>query len=216
LSRELHDSLAQALGMLRLQVSQATQLLHVGDVAGAGKLLDEVDRATEVAYADVREAILGLRTTVMADRRLIPLLRDYLHTFSIQNRIRGDLLVEPGADYNLSPRVEIQLVRIVQEALANVRKHAQASAVKVTFSQSEGGVQIMVEDDGRGFDPTSVPGQREQHFGLTTMRERAESVGGKLKVQSAPGRGARVILWVPLATESEVVGREVNQDTRSR
>ncbi|MDP3062251.1 MAG: GAF domain-containing sensor histidine kinase [Chloroflexota bacterium] len=216
LSRELHDSLAQALGMLRLQVSQASHLLHTDDVHGARKLLDEVDRATEVAYADVREAILGLRTTVTADRRLIPLLRDYLHIFSIQNRIKGDLLIEPGADYNLSPRVEIQLVRIVQEALANVRKHSQASEVNITFSQSEGGVQIAVEDNGRGFDPSRVPGQNEQHFGLTTMRERAEGVGGKLKVQSAPGRGARVILSVPLATDREVAGNEANQDTRSR
>jgi signal transduction histidine kinase len=109
-------------------------------------------------------------------------------------------------EQGLSPTVEVQLLRIIQEALSNVRKHAYAPqapegvrthrSVQVSFSLAGARAQVAIVDDGCGFDPAAAAAQREG-YGLWVMQERAEAVGGKMAVISSPGQGTRVIVWVP-------------------
>ncbi|MBI4277713.1 MAG: histidine kinase, partial [Armatimonadetes bacterium] len=132
---------------------------------------------------------------------LMPAVGQYLHQYSLQSGIHVDL-VTPGRDTpRLSPLVEIQLLRIIQEALANVRKHASASRAAVRFDTEGGFLVATIEDDGRGIDNGQQALGRGPRFGLQTMRERAESVGGTFTVESAPGHGTTVIVKVPLSAE---------------
>jgi signal transduction histidine kinase len=99
--------------------------------------------------------------------------------------------------------VSIQINRIIQEALTNVRKHAQANRAWVRFAQEGDTVCITVEDDGQGFDPDQLTGEGRQYFGLQIMRERAEGVRGSLELISQPGQGTRVVLRVPRTLEGQ-------------
>ncbi|MBI2862028.1 MAG: GAF domain-containing protein [Chloroflexi bacterium] len=205
LAREMHDSLAQALGCLRLEASRADQLLRMGDSEGARRALAEMDRVAETAYADVREAILGLKSAVLSNRGLLQAIKDYLHAFSLQSDVQCELIDGLEGFADLPPRVEVQVLRIVQEALTNVRKHARASRVAVIFHHGREEAQITVQDDGRGFDPEALTQQGTLQFGLATMKERGESIGGALEVHSAPGAGTRVTLHIPQTVIKEVM-----------
>ncbi len=194
LGRELHDGLGQVLGYVGVKIASVSDLLCQGKTESAQEGLNELTLITRSAYADVREAILGLRATVTAGAGLESALREYLYRFQREWNIASELTIAPGARLELSSAEEVQLLRIVQEALTNVRKHARAKRVWVRFEPSGDGVLVEVADDGCGFDPAQQP--REQ-FGLQTMRERAESVGGQLCVESAPGKGTRVYVTLP-------------------
>lgn len=97
----------------------------------------------------------------------------------------------------LDPGAQMQLLRIIQEALSNTRKHARASCAQVAFEFENGSVLIQIQDNGQGFDPAHVPSVKEHHFGLSFIRERAEALGGRLQVESSPGTGTRVAVEVP-------------------
>ena len=103
----------------------------------------------------------------------------------------------------MSSNAEVQVIRIVQEALANVRKHAGATQAWVRLSCHEAYVQAAIEDDGRGFDPALLKGNGRTHIGLQSMQERAASVGGGLHVDATPGRGTRVTAWLPIEVRRE-------------
>jgi len=130
---------------------------------------------------------------------LVPTLSEYLHEFSQQAGLEVKLEVRQESDItHLAPEVEVQLVRIVQEALHNVRKHAGARTAWVRFSREGADILMSVEDDGVGFDPAVPPADGRRHFGLASMRERAESVGGVLTVRSLGGTGTQVVVRLPL------------------
>ena len=152
----------------------------------------------------MRESILGLRTTVTPGVGLIPALTEYLHRFSQQSGIRARLVMGDDAIVKFAPGAEIQLLRIIQEALTNVRKHSQASRAWVRFEADEAGTVITVEDDGRGFDPSLIGQDGREHFGLQTMRERAESVGGVLQISTQPGQGTRLTVQLPLSRRGRI------------
>jgi two-component system, NarL family, sensor histidine kinase DegS len=151
------------------------------------------------AYEEVRQAIFGLRTMVSRGLGLVPTLSEYLHEFSQQASLEVKLEVQQEGDLTqLAPEVEVQLVRIVQEALHNVRKHAGARMAWVRFWREGDDILMAVEDDGVGFDPAVPPADGRRHFGLATMRERAESVGGALTVRSLGATGTQVVVRLPL------------------
>ena len=197
LGRELHDSLGQVLGYIGLKTDQINDWLRRGLVEDVGQGLTELNQVAQTAYADVRESILGLRAAVTADAGLENVLREYLNRYQREWHIAGELTVAEGALPPLLPSVEIQLLRIVQEALTNVRKHAQASHVWIRFEREPERLVVTIRDDGIGFDPTLL---RREHFGLETMRERAESVRGRLQIDSAPGRGAVIHVTLPASS----------------
>jgi nitrate/nitrite-specific signal transduction histidine kinase len=207
IAREMHDSLAQVLGYVNTKAQAVQELLKGQQVERAAQHVGQLGEAARAAYADVREGILGLRTSIGPQRSLLQGLQEYVERWREQSGIDAKLIVEPpdGRLDALNPGAELQLLRIVQEALTNVRKHAGASTVQVRLAETPGGVEAVVQDDGRGFDPHRARGRGNDalpHFGLATMRERAESVGGALEITSSPGSGTRVLVRTPTASAS--------------
>jgi signal transduction histidine kinase len=201
IAREMHDSLAQVLGYVNTKAQASQELLAQGQTERASGHLGQLAEAARSAYVDVRESILALRTSLGPDRTLLDALRDYLQTWEQQSAVTTELVDDvSGLANQLSQEAELQLLRIVQEALSNVRKHAGASHVWVRLSQQEDSVEAEVEDDGTGFDIEALGRAAFPRFGLATMRERAESVGGTLQIDSVTGRGTRVIARFPIAS----------------
>ena len=198
LSREMHDSLAQALSYLNLQAGAVKEWLERGEIDEARAGLSEIVRTAGESYRDLRESLFCLRASVPSGSRFLPALREYLEDYRRHYGLVVQVEVEDGSSWPLSERVGVQLSRIVLEALSNVRKHAKAGAARVRFHQEGGQGRVSVEDDGRGFEPGRVMEDGGSHFGLQIMRERAESVGGSLEVHSQVGRGTRVVVRVPL------------------
>lgn len=203
IARELHDGLAQVLGYINTQTLAIRKLLSSGRVGEAQDELAVMEEAARKVYGDVREAILGLRAS-LSRQGLVPALRSYLEEYE---RMAGATLrLEQGEGLDgleLPLSVEIQLVRIVQEALSNVRKHASAASATVRISTEGGAVTLEVIDDGHGFDldlsePTGWP-----RLGLQTMRERAQAIGGQFELDSRPGSGTHVTVRLPLRQTKE-------------
>ncbi|MBX6341981.1 MAG: GAF domain-containing sensor histidine kinase, partial [Thermomicrobiaceae bacterium] len=194
IAREMHDSLAQVLGYVNTKAQAAEQLIASGQTERAVAQVRQLSQVARDAYADVRENILGLRTSLGPERGFVDTLRDYLVRWQDQSGVAAELETEPadGFALGLTPMAELQLLRIIQEALSNVRKHAGATRATVRLARADGWTEATIVDNGVGFDP-SAPGRSEfPRFGLTTMRERAESVGGALEIVSLPGQGTTV------------------------
>ncbi|MDQ7842339.1 MAG: sensor histidine kinase [Armatimonadota bacterium] len=196
LAREMHDSLGQVLGFVNLKAKVAEDLIARGRPEDAGAELRQMRAAVQEAYEDVRQAILSLRSAPQA-RGLVAGLQEYVQRLREQTGLA--IRLEAPEELRLPPAVEAQVIRIVQEALTNVRKHARARSVEIRFSREGATAVVSIADDGRGFDVAAVEGAKGMHFGLLTMKERAESIGGRLEVTSAPGQGTRVTLWIPSA-----------------
>jgi signal transduction histidine kinase len=202
LARELHDGLAQVLGYVNTQTLAIKRLLASGRTSAAEAHVAEMETTAKGAYTDVREAILGLRPRQAG---LLESVRSSVADFARMTGIAVHVEVSGGAEtMTLPPTAEIQLARIVQEALSNVRKHAHATEATVTIETAGGELAVEVADDGRGFDAETPRRTGWPHFGLQTMRERAEAVGGRLEIDSTPGRGTRITMRVPLPLSAEV------------
>jgi len=208
IAREMHDSLAQVLGYVNTKAQAAEELLRQDQPERAAVQIGQLAQAAREAYVDVRENILGLRVTADTQRPFLDALREYLERWQDQSGIGATLdaasLDEAGL--HLTPLAEIQLLRIIQEALANVRKHAGASQARVTVSHQPGWISVTVQDNGAGFDPEALGRTAFPRFGLSTMRERAEAVGGTLEITSRPGEGTGVLVRVP--TDDVVITSE--------
>ena len=203
IARELHDGLAQVLGYINTQTLAVRRLLAAGDIGAAQEQLASMERAAQRVYIDIREAIVGLRTSTARSAGLGPSLADYVAEFARMSGIAARVDADPRtADVVLAPSTEIQLVRIVQEALSNVRKHARAEHACVRLTVEDGRLLVEVEDDGRGFDPAAPAPTGWPRFGLQTMRERAAAVGGRLELDSGPGRGTSLRVTVPTHGEA--------------
>jgi len=204
IAQELHDSLAQEIALLHLKIIEADQGLSGDDVSRVKETLEEMRKIAEGAYEDVRQAIFGLRTMVSRSLGLIPTLTEYLHDFSELRKIPVDFKVDGAEVFRFSPQVEIQLIRIIHEALTNVFKHAPVARSEVRFEREGDFSKVTIEDNGKGFLMQEAA-RNGLHFGLHTMRERAEGVGGKLTVDTAPGRGTRVIVHLPFEKRSDEI-----------
>jgi two-component system nitrate/nitrite sensor histidine kinase NarX len=198
LSREMHDSLAQVLGYLHLKAQDTRSALNRDDLAKVGEELEDMASVAHEAYADVREAIIGLRAPVQADGGIAGTLKDYLVKYSRRAGIHAELRIDGEWRPRFSPEVAVQVVRVVQEALTNVRKHADADWARVLISRQGGEAIIVVEDNGKGFDPELLRQNDVLSFGMRTMRERVERVGGRFVVDSVPGEGTKVRIFLPV------------------
>lgn len=198
-ARELHDTLGQVLGYIQMQAAVAQQYLEQDKSQEAQRRVARLAAAAQDAQKDVREYILGSRSGVSSADPLIPALGDYLRQFGENNGIATDLNVSAElADRVFEPMVGAQLLRIIQEALTNVRKHARARSVHVRIRLRDGRAEVTVQDDGSGFDTAAVRPAGGHKFGLQVMQERAQEVGGTVQVQSAAGEGTRVVITMPL------------------
>jgi signal transduction histidine kinase len=199
LARELHDGLGQILGYVKLRSLAARDLLAVKQYAEVDACLANLATVAHEAHTDVREFLLAVRSDIAPERAFVTALRQYTQQFSVSFRLRVDLdapdALPRGA---FEPTTEVQLLRIVQEALTNARKHAGASCVQVSVAARDGVIEVRVADDGRGFDLGRVAGDGPG-YGIRFMRERAEEIGGSLTVHTAPGRGTQIVIQAPLA-----------------
>ncbi|HUF16695.1 MAG TPA: GAF domain-containing sensor histidine kinase [Thermoanaerobaculia bacterium] len=195
IAHEMHDGLAQVLGYVNTKVQAAKQYLRNGRAEEASTQLDELAISAREAYGDVREAIVGLRTLPGSDRNLTEVLDEFLHQWKDQSGVSTELNIDP--DLRLQTSVELQLVRIIQESLTNVRKHARARVVRVDVHRHNGLLVASVTDDGVGFNPELTRRGEFPRFGLSTMRERATSIGGSLEIESSPGSGTTVRFTMP-------------------
>jgi|YNPNPStandDraft_1061719.scaffolds.fasta_scaffold01675_3 signal transduction histidine kinase len=193
ISQELHDRIAQLLGYLHLRAQSARQALAAGRVSEASLTLQHIERLAEMAYSEVREAILGLRSSRCEN--VEEALRQYLAYYQERWRIGVEWSVEDRRALQLSPLVELQMVCVIQEALTNVRKHAQADRVRLVLTAEGDWAVLTIQDDGIGFDPERT---EAGHFGLQIMQERCQNVGGQLRVESEPGQGTRLEIRLPL------------------
>ena len=204
LAREMHDTLAQVLGFVNTKSQAVRELLDAGQIDAARGQIDQITQMSQELYADVREVILGLRAATSPEKSLFPTLVDYVQNFAKQSAIDTQVIFEDGArDLSFAPAVELQLIRIVQESLTNIRKHAKAQHAVVRFSTVDGHAELGVEDDGCGFDPLRIARGDWPQFGLQTMRERAESVGGAFVIVSKPNTGTHIVVQIPLGYASQ-------------
>ncbi len=199
IARELHDGFAQLLSYASTKVAATRLFLERGQVALVAKNLDQIDEVIQQMFVDVREAIVGLRMAGDLTLGLAQMLTEYAQQFCRLSNFPVNVRFDPIVDHlDLPPEAEVQLLRISQEALSNVRKHAQAKRVEIDLSVVNGDLVLSIADDGVGFEVDKALGDNRSQFGLCTMRERAASIGGKLTVESQPGEGTRVIVRVPV------------------
>ncbi len=199
IAREIHDSVAQVLGYVNTKAQAAEELLRANQPEKAATQIGQLGAAARDAYADVREHILGLRTAATVERDFLATLQEYMTRWREQSGVAATLVTEPSDRFTpqLSTAAELQLLRIIQEGLSNVRKHAGATVVTVHLIADDGWIEARIEDNGSGFDPAATRGADYPRFGLSTMRERAESVGGTLEIESGTGHGTRVVARMP-------------------
>jgi two-component system, NarL family, sensor kinase len=195
LAREIHDTLAQNLTATGLQIESAEALLEAD--ADPERVRASLDRALSLTRSNLEEArrsVLDLRAAPLEDRSLPEALRDLIDRWESETGVSARFRSVNGSR-PLPPGVEATLYRVCGEALANVARHAGAGRVTVRLVSTPESVGLLVEDDGRGFDPSRVP---EDRHGILGMRERVAVLGGVLRVESSPGGGTRVEATLPL------------------
>ena len=197
LAQELHDSIAQALAFLNLQVQMLRDAIRKEKRDDVRVIVSEIEAGVQESYADVRELLTHFRTRVgQAD--LEHSLRGMLAKFEHQTGIATDLKVA-GTGVTIAPDTQLQMAHVVHEALSNARKHSGCTRVDVELERGPT-YRLTVRDDGRGFDPRARdPASHDDHVGLRIMRERASRVGAALTVRSSPGAGTEVSLTLPVA-----------------
>lgn len=195
ISRELHDSMAQQIVAIQKQ-SEYMQSI----ISGKNSIPDTIDKEFRLMfemlgdlYADVREIISGLRT-FESSGSFESSLKHYLAYYQQNNPIQVSFSIE--SNLKLPQFIQLQVLRIIQEALSNVRKHSNAQHVSISIVKETDGLNISIKDDGVGFD-TNDQSPALQRFGLAMMRERAESVKGQLHIRSSPDQGTYVQLYLP-------------------
>jgi signal transduction histidine kinase len=198
IAREMHDGMAQILAYVNAKAQAVQAHLARDRHAEAASQLDQLADAAREVYTDAREGIQALRTELGPGRDFRSALEEYIDRWEQQSGISSRLRLE--GELQLPATVELQLLRIIQESLSNARKHSDADQVEVHLEQLDGRVVGMVEDNGHGFDPAGPKRSDFPRFGLAIMRERAESIDGRLEVHSKPGAGTRVRIEIPLRT----------------
>jgi two-component system nitrate/nitrite sensor histidine kinase NarX len=199
LAREIHDGLAQTLAFLKIQASQMQNYLARGELERLTSSLQASYRTLSDAYIDARQAIDNLRRVPAIS--LSAWVRQVASDFEQSTAQRVDLSgFDLAVDYPAN--IQAQLIRIVQEALSNIRKHARAQTVSIQGREEEGFVLIEIRDDGCGFSPENVDGH--SRYGLVGMRERAESIGADFQITSRPGGGTVVSLRMSVAVKEEL------------
>ena len=193
----MHDGLAQVLGYVNTKTQAATEYILQGKTDDGLDQLRQLGNAAREAYGDVREAIVDLRTLPGPTQSFEEVLREYADRWMDQTGIATQLMVD--STLQLTPGMELQLVRIIQEALTNIRKHAKATTAKVDLRRRDGILFLTVGDDGVGLQQTARNPTVFPRFGMATMRERTESIGGRFVIESTPGSGTTIRVEVPLA-----------------
>ena len=195
ISRELHDGLGPSLAAIGNMVRASKRLVRT-EPARVEEQLGDIADNIKVHIREIRELIHDLRPLALDQLGLGGAIQQQLERFKNETGAHASLSITEGA--TVAPAAEVTIYRVVQECLANVLQHAAASEVRVSLDITGRGADVQVLDDGRGFDTaSSVPTGAGKGIGLLSMRERAELLGGSLSVQSSPGSGCQVDLFLP-------------------
>jgi len=201
ITQDMHDSTSQLLVGAMLELKSAQERLTTGNLSQAEDSIQTVQNILRRVEAEVKRIIYDLRPPTLDALGLVPALRRYAERFEQYSGIPC-LVKLLGEAIRLSPRVEISVYRLMQEALQNVSAHAKAKQAEVIITFSAKKLSLKVIDDGQGFDLEVVQQNGHGHFGLLSMRERAESLNGKLTIESRPGYSTQVELVVPIQESS--------------
>ena len=193
LARELHDAMTQALFGLRLTIETAASLVESDPSRATGEL-ERARALVDAVFGELRSLIFELRPPSLETEGLADAVRKHLEVVGRANRLSVDVAVDGSR--RLDSDVEHELFRILQEAVTNAVRHANASSLAVSLDIGEGAASLTVHDDGIGFDPEART-IRSRRLGLTSMRERAQALGGTMAVESEPGGGTTIRVMVP-------------------
>lgn len=193
LSRQMHDGPAQALSNFILQTEIAMRLMDV-DASRAREELMNLKTTAMGTFQKVRNFIFELRPMMLDDLGLAPTIKRYADTFREQTGLEVNTTVS-GQEKRLESYIEVMIFRAIQELLGNASRHSQASLVKLLVDIGENVVKVVVDDNGKGFDPETL--KNSNSLGLNLIRERVETIGGAFDLDSSSGHGTRVTFSVP-------------------
>ncbi len=197
LAREIHDTLGQNLTAITLQMETADALLEAGaPTQQVWAIIQKTLQLSRSGLQEARRSMLDLRAAPLEGRSLAEAVQLLVDDFSRRTGVPNEYRLA-GASQPLSTRVEVGVYRVIQEALANVELHAQATTVTVELSITADALTLTVADDGRGFQPDAIP---QGHYGLVGLNERVHLMGGRLNLQSGPEAGTHLQVTIPLDT----------------
>jgi signal transduction histidine kinase len=204
LARELHDGLAQDLWLAKLRTGELAAMQDLGpDVRRAAQ---EALSAIDAGLGDAREAVAALRSPSHSDSGFCALVRRQIEDFGDRFGLRAEFVFEGDHTTRIAPRTQAEILRITQEALMNVARHADATVVGARLVVRDERITLRIVDNGCGFDATAAPAGS---FGIATMRERAALIGGRLRVASRLGSGTLIVLMAPFGQDSAAAGAGV-------
>jgi len=208
-AREIHDGPAQSMANVVLRTEIAERLMNVQQVEQAMQELKDLKGMVRQSLADVRKIIFDLRPMALDDLGLFPTLRKYTQEMAKRDDLQIELVLK-GRERRLPSGMEVAIFRLVQEALNNVKKHAQATKIGVNVAFTKGHISVIVEDNGVGFSPNEVKEKQKNHFGLMGIKERIELLEGECEIDSVKNRGTKLTFNVPI-NESEDKGHGANE-----
>ncbi|MEM7304129.1 MAG: ATP-binding protein [Pseudomonadota bacterium] len=214
IANELHDSLAQTLTSIRFQVRVLDETLHQEDEAQTWAEMEKIEAAINEAHTEIRELIAHFRAPAIV-ANLISSIEQTIDRFRQVNDEIQVFFQNEWADISLPAETEFHILRIIQEALTNIRKHSDASHVRIMLSShADGQCAVLIEDDGVGFSEPQTSLHGGEHVGLSIMGDRARRFGGSLNVESEPGEGTRIVLEFECNNQTEKADNEL-ESTRT-
>jgi signal transduction histidine kinase len=202
IARELHDATGQSLTAIALGLRGVETMLE-GDQPVKVEQVEELKSFSTSALGELRQIIADLRPSQLDDLGLAPAIQWYVHEFEKRYAIQTEFVVE-GNRSRLPPEHETVLFRIVQEALTNIAKHANATSASVRLEKYPAQIRLTIKDDGRGFDlEEALRGKGRTGWGLLGIQERTRLLGGQYEIHSEPQRGTRIQVTVPVKTEAK-------------
>ncbi len=197
IAMEMHDGLAQTLGYIGLGLDSANNRINNGSYDECSILLKELREVVDNSYHDVREAIIGLRVDISRESNLLDSIKQYIKEFKKLSDVPVSINISGVLPY-IQLEKQLHILRIVQETLTNVRRHAEASFVEITIEYDNNDILIAISDNGQGFDKDEINPDSLIHQGLRIMNKRALALGGKLEIQTEVGHGTTTKLIVPV------------------
>ncbi|MGI6451538.1 MAG: histidine kinase N-terminal 7TM domain-containing protein [Desulfitobacteriia bacterium] len=204
LAKDMHDNLGQVLSFINLQAQGIRQELLQADIDLVSVKLDKLIEVTQATHDEIRKFIKSARDSLSAEKDFLAAITKDIKAFKEQTGLGVELAI--AKDFSgeaMEPVTRLNLLNIIKEALNNIRKHAEARTVRIAFSSEGKELRTTIEDDGRGFEVEGPKPNPETKFGLEIMQERALTIGGRLEIQSAPGKGCRINIFVPLKEENK-------------
>ena len=202
IARSLHDDTAQTISMLIIHLERIKKIVHADP--DLSRQVNEAHQVATLLLENLRKVIWDLRPSILDDLGLVPAIRWYAQT----NLKVSGVQVEMGRDseaIRLPPHLETTLFRILQEAVSNILRHANASKVSINLRPEDGHVVLEIKDNGRGFDVEKTTGEAvtRKQLGLIGMQERVSLVNGAVKIESTLGEGTTLRVYVPLHIEED-------------